>query len=321
MKYFKILYITLFFYTHIASNLYATEIKHIHFLIPGGNGGGWDKTARSVGKALTTSNLLKSASYENISGSSGGKALSYIIETAPTQKNTLMINSTPILIRSLQHLFSKSFKDLTLVSSIIADYQVLAVRTDSPLKNWSDILKTFQSNPRLLKVGGGSNRGGMDHLVSAEIFKAAGENPQNIYYLAYDAGGKALDALLKKEVDILSTGFGEVFQRHKKGDVRIIAVTSKEPIENAKNIPTFYSLGIDVVFANWRGFFAAPGIDKEKVKKIQNLLVQMLESPQWKEIQKRNGWINLYKTDKEFEKLLKDQENNIGIVIRDLGIL
>ena len=31
----------------------AAEIDKIHFLIPGGAGGGWDGTARGIGEALT----------------------------------------------------------------------------------------------------------------------------------------------------------------------------------------------------------------------------------------------------------------------------
>ena len=34
-------------------SLSAVEIKKIHFLIPGGAGGGWDGTARGTGEALT----------------------------------------------------------------------------------------------------------------------------------------------------------------------------------------------------------------------------------------------------------------------------
>ena len=38
-------------------------VDSIHFLIPGGAGGGWDGTARGTGEALTKSGLVVSASY------------------------------------------------------------------------------------------------------------------------------------------------------------------------------------------------------------------------------------------------------------------
>jgi hypothetical protein len=65
---------------------------------PGGAGGGWDGTARGTGEALTTAGLVGSASYENMSGGGGGKAIGYLIENADSQHGTLMVNSTPIVI-------------------------------------------------------------------------------------------------------------------------------------------------------------------------------------------------------------------------------
>ena len=100
-------------------------VDSIHFLIPGGAGGGWDGTARGTGEALTKSGLVGSASYENMSGGGGGKAIGYLIENADSNHGTLMVNSTPIVIRSLTGVFPHNFRDLTLVSGTIGDYAAL----------------------------------------------------------------------------------------------------------------------------------------------------------------------------------------------------
>ena len=107
---------TLFFSLGIASNVSAAEVDSIHFLIPGGAGGGWDGTARGTGEALTKAGLVGSASYENMSGGGGGKAIGYLIENASSNHGTLMVNSTPIVIRSLVGRFPHNFRDLTLVA-------------------------------------------------------------------------------------------------------------------------------------------------------------------------------------------------------------
>ena len=80
-------------------SLSAMEINKIHFLIPGGAGGGWDGTARGTGEALTKSGLIESATFENMSGGGGGKAIGYLIENSKSNHGTLMVNSTPIVIR------------------------------------------------------------------------------------------------------------------------------------------------------------------------------------------------------------------------------
>ena len=118
----------------------AADIESIHFLIPGGAGGGWDGTARGTGEALTKAGIVGKASFENMSGGGGGKAIAHLIETAKKQQNTLMVNSTPIVIRSLQKVFPQSFRDLTPIAAVIADYGAFVVRPDSPLTSWDGVL-------------------------------------------------------------------------------------------------------------------------------------------------------------------------------------
>ena len=50
----------------------------VHFLIPGGAGGGWDMTARAVGDSLSRSGIIEMASYENLSGG-GGRVFAFTV--------------------------------------------------------------------------------------------------------------------------------------------------------------------------------------------------------------------------------------------------
>ncbi|MEL6235487.1 MAG: tripartite tricarboxylate transporter substrate-binding protein, partial [Pseudomonadota bacterium] len=213
-------------------------LDSIHFLIPGGAGGGWDGTARGTGEALTKSGLIGNASYENMSGGGGGKAIAYLIENAASLHNTLMVNSTPIVIRSLTGVFPQSFRDLTPVASTIGDYAALVVQTDSALSSMGDLISAYQSNPRGTAIGGGSVPGGMDHLVAAMAMEAAGEDPTGFNYIPYDAGGKAMAALLSGEIAALSTGFSEAVELAKAGEVKILGVTSDERVSAFEDAPT-----------------------------------------------------------------------------------
>ncbi len=182
-------------------------LDSIHFLIPGGAGGGWDGTARGTGEALTKSGLIGSATYENMSGGGGGKAIGFLIENAASQQDTLMVNSTPIVIRSLTGVFPYNFRDLTLVASIIGDYAAIVVGKDSPINSMGDLVAAYKADMGGTAIGGGSVPGGMDHLVAAMVMQAAGEDPTAVKYIPYDAGGKAMAALLSGEIKALSTGF------------------------------------------------------------------------------------------------------------------
>lgn len=296
-------------------------VESIHFLIPGGAGGGWDGTARGTGEALTNAGLVGSASYENMSGGGGGKAIGYLIENADSQHGTLMVNSTPIVIRSLTGVFPHNFRDLTLVSGTIGDFAAIVVSKDSPLNNMGELLEAYKADPSATAMGGGSVPGGMDHLVAAMVMKAAGEDPTAVKYIPYDAGGKAMAALLSGEIKALSTGFSEAVELAASGEVKILGVTSDERVDAAPDAMTMKEQGIDTSFVNWRGFFAAPGLPDDKLSGYQDAIAKMYETPEWEEVRARNGWVNIHNSGKDFNTFLENQEKVIGDLMKELGFL
>jgi putative tricarboxylic transport membrane protein len=296
-------------------------LDSIHFLIPGGAGGGWDGTARGTGEALTGAGLVGSASYENMSGGGGGKAIGFLIENADSNHDTLMVNSTPIVIRSLTGVFPHNFRDLTLVSGTIGDYAAIVVGKDSPINSMEDLLAAYDADASATAIGGGSVPGGMDHLVAAMVMEAAGKDPLNVKYIPYDAGGKAMAALLSGEIVALSTGFSEAVDLANAGEVKIIGVTSDERVEAAPDAMTMKEQGIDTSFVNWRGFFAAPGLPDDKLAMYQEAIAKMYETPEWEEVRARNGWVNIYNSGDDFQTFLEDQEKVIGELMKKLGFL
>ncbi len=299
----------------------AADIESIHFLIPGGAGGGWDGTARGTGEALTKAGIVGKASYENMSGGGGGKAIAHLIETAKKQQGTLMVNSTPIVIRSLQKVFPQSFRDLTPIAGTIGDYAAFVVNTESDINDFGDLVARYKADPKKVAVGGGSVAGGMDHIVAALVMKAAGAEPTKVKYIPYDAGGKAMAGLLSKEIQALSTGFGEAAEMSKQGQVRILCVTAAERLKDAPDVPTCKEEGADAQFVNWRGFFGAPGLSDDKKQAFVAALEKMYDTPEWEAVRARNGWVNIFNADDKFVAFLEGQEKVIGDLMKELGFL
>lgn len=292
----------------------SAELDKLHFLIPGGAGGGWDGTARGTGEALTKSGMVKSVSFENMSGGGGGKAIAHLIETKDRQAGTLMVNSTPIVLRSLRGRFPQSFRDLTPIAGVIGDYGAFVVRKGSPYKTFADLTAAYAKDPRKVKIAGGSVKGGMDHLVASLAFQAYGNDPAKVRYIAYDAGGKAMAGLLSGETQALSTGLGEALEQARAGQVRILCVTSKTAVEG------YPPCGKDVEFVNWRGFFGAPGLDPKLADKYAKMLGDLQKTPQWEAVRKRNGWVNIYRPRAKFVTFLEEQEKAMKTLFKKLGI-
>ncbi|WP_299297286.1 tripartite tricarboxylate transporter substrate binding protein [uncultured Tateyamaria sp.] len=296
-------------------------VDSIHFLIPGGAGGGWDGTARGTGEALTGAGLVGTASFENMSGGGGGKAIGFLIENADSNHGTLMVNSTPIVIRSLTGVFPHNFRDLTLVAGTIGDYAAMVVGKDSPINSMADLIAAYDADPGATAVGGGSVPGGMDHLVAAMVMEAAGKDALGVKYIPYDAGGKAMAALLSGEIAALSTGFSEAVDLANAGEVKIIGVTAPERVDAYPDAQTMMEQGIDTEFVNWRGFFGAPGLPEAQLAAYQDAIAKMYATPEWEAVRARNGWVNIHNNGDDFKTFLEGQEKVIGDLMKKLGFL
>ena len=318
--------ISLVFATVLLTSISTTSfaIDKLHFVIGGGAGGGWDGTARGTGEALTKAGMLKSASFENMSGGGGGKALSYIINSKP--ENTVLVQSTPLVLRSITRHKGYvsgagvlSYKDVKPIAGVIGDYGAIAVAKNSPYKTFKDVVNAYNADPKSIKMAGGSVRGSMDHLIGALAFKKAGANPNNVVYIPYDAGGKALAGLLSGETQILSTGLGEVMGA--RDQVRIIGITAPNRVGDAPEVPTLKEQGYNVQFVNWRGFFAPKSMSGGDVKKIAKMLGDVQKTPEWETVRKRNAWVNIYNPGSKFDSFLKKQTKEMTKLMQELGVI
>ena len=321
-KLFSVLFSAILLFS--ATTTSSVAIEKLHFVIGGGAGGGWDGTARGTGEALTKAGMLKSASFENMSGGGGGKALAFMINTKPA--NTVLVQSTPLVLRSITRhkgyvsgSGTLSYKDVVPIAGVIGDYGAIAVAKNSPYKNFKDVVDAYKKNPSSIKMAGGSVRGSMDHLIGALAFQAAGANPNDVAYIPYDAGGKALAGLLSGETQIISTGLGELMGA--RDQVRIIGITAPSRVADAPDAPTLKEQGYDVQFVNWRGFFGPPNMSNKDKKALSKMLGKVMKTPEWEAVRKRNAWVNIYNSDKDFVKFLEKQTVEMTALMKKLGVI
>lgn len=300
---------------------FAQAARRLHFLVPAGVGGGWDQTARAVAEVVTRAGLVDSATLEHVSGGGGARAISYLMATGQTQPQTLMISSTPIVLRAVRGA-SPSYRELKPIAAVIADYAVIAVRADSPYRDFAALAAAVRRAPGDMRIAGGSVRAGMDHLLAARMFNvASGVDPKEVVYYPYDAGGAALGALMSGQVQALSTGLGEVLDGPGSSDLRVLAVTADERVPEASDLPTLRELGHDVTFMNWRGFFGAPQLPEATADAHAALLGQLVQTPEWETVRASHAWQTLYRPRADFAALLEAEEATARRTLAALGIV
>jgi putative tricarboxylic transport membrane protein len=307
----------------LPAGAFAQEtIDRLNLLVGFGVGGGFDQTARGTQEALQKSGLLANVSVENRTGGGGSVAIAHLIETAARQQNTLMVNGTSIVVRSLNREFSQTFRDVTLVNTITAEVFGLLVAGNSPQRDIAALTTALRANPRAVRFGGGSPRGGIDHLAASKYLKQAGVDPKAMQYVAYDGGGRAMAGLLGNEVQCLVMPYTEALTQIKAGQMRLLAIMNDRRIADVPDVPTLADAGIpNAVLANVRAYFMAPGTSQARVDAFANLIERLIATPAWEEVRARNGWNMFFRRGADAQAFFVQHERDIRALLVEQGFI
>jgi putative tricarboxylic transport membrane protein len=153
-----------------------------------------------------------------------------------------------------------------------------------------------------------------------QLAKAVGIDPKDVSFVSYDGGGELLPALLGNKIAFGASGFGEFLDQVEAGEVRVLAVTSDQPIPALKDVKTLKAQGIDLVFTNWRGIVAPPGISDADKKVWIDALTKMHDSQAWKDEEAKRGWTDAFETGDDFGAFLKEQDASVADILKQLGL-
>jgi len=298
--------------------------KPITIVAPSGAGGGWDLTARAVTKVLDETGLVKQTmTVENKPGGGGAVFMAEYATQDVKNDYKLFVNSPPIIINNLKKEGNSPFgyKDTTPLAQLTKDFGAIVVKADSKFQTLTDLLNTIKQDPKSVTVAGGSAPGSMDHLVAILPIYKSGIDPKSVKYVSYDGGGEAMAALLGGNADVIATDASSVGEYLKAGKVRVLAVSAPERLGGVlKDVPTMKELGVDAEFTIWRGVFGPKEMSSEAKAFWEETLKKLSEHEKWKEELQKQGWAAEYRNSDEFTKFLQEQEQQIGDLLKSLGM-
>jgi putative tricarboxylic transport membrane protein len=291
----------------------------LRLMVPNTPGSGYDVTARTVAQVMQDSEVASGVQVYNLPGAGGTVGLQRLVNEKGNGKLAMQMG-LGVVGAAYTSKSKATLTDTTPLAKLIEEAGAIVVSKDSPYKTIDDLVTAWKKNPKKVAVGGGSSPGGPDHLLPMQLAKAVGIEPKDVNYVSYDGGGELLPAILGNKIAFGASGFGEFLDQIEAGQVRVLAVTSEEPIAAVEDAPTLKSSGIDLVFTNWRGFVAPPGItDAQKTAWI-DALTTMHESKEWKAELTKRGWTDAFVTGDEFGTYLKDQDKSVAGLLAELGL-
>ncbi|MEO6199708.1 MAG: tripartite tricarboxylate transporter substrate-binding protein [Cryobacterium sp.] len=300
----------------------ATEsgpIKNLQVMIPNAPGSGYDVTGRAAVKVMDEIGVTTGTEVTNLAGAGGTVGLARTL-TEKGNKDFMLLMGLGVVGAAYTNETDAKVADATPIARLIEEAGAIFVPTSSPYKTIDDLIVAWKKNPGGFPVGGGSSPGGPDHLLPMQLADAVGIEASDVNYVAYDGGGELLPAILGGKLEFAASGYGEFLEQVKAGELRVLAVTSEERVP-VLDAPTLKEQGVDLVFTNWRGLLAAPGLTKAETARLVAAVTTMHDSAEWEQILTNNGWTDAFITGADFAAFLTDQDKRVATVLTDLGLV
>ncbi|MER8024127.1 tripartite tricarboxylate transporter substrate-binding protein [Glutamicibacter protophormiae] len=293
-------------------------VEGLRILVPNTPGGGYDTTARVAAKVMEETDIAANPEVFNLAGAGGTVGLARIVNESGNG-DLAMLMGLGVVGASYTNDTDAKLTDTTPIAKLIEEPGAIMVSKDSEFKTIDDLVEAWKKDPGSISVGGGSSPGGPDHLLPMQLAQTVGIDPTKVNFVSYDGGGDLLPAILGNKVDVAASGAGEYMQQIEKGEIRVLATSGEERLENV-DAPTFIESGIDLNFTNWRGVVAPPEISEADKEKWITALTTMHESDAWKQALETNGWTDAFITGDEFSTFLTEQDQRVADVLKALGL-
>jgi putative tricarboxylic transport membrane protein len=285
---------------------------------PAGAGGGWDSAARSLQEVMMATGAAKSVQVVNVPGAGGTVGLAQFIGAAKGSADQMLVAGITLVGASISNSSPVSLADVTPVARLTGDPLVIVVPKDSPIKTIADLQAQIKADvAKTIWVGGSA--GGADHILAALVTQESGEDPSKINYIAYSGGGESLAAMLGGQATAGVSGYGEWEGQIKSGDLRALAISYPEPIEGIEAQP-LKAQGLNIELVNWRGIFAGPGVEGEKLEALKAAVDKTLKSEQWKATLSTRGWADYYAKAEDFGPFVTSETERVHGILKSIGL-
>lgn len=296
----------------------ADDLSELRILVPNAPGSGYDVTARAAAKALEDADVIHGVEVFNLPGGGGVVGLRRLGYERGNGR-LMMLMGLGVVGGQYAGTARVTLQDTTPIARLVEEPAILVVTRDSPYRDLTELITAWRADPAAVPVGGGSSAGGPDHLAPMLIADAVGIPPRQVTYRQYDGGGDLLAAILHHQVAFGVSGLSEYADQITSGQLRVLAVTSDRRIPSIF-APTLREQNVDVVFTNWRGIVAPPGLNERDTVAMRDAVAQLHESPQWRTALTKYGWTDAYLDGSAFGDFLRAENERLGRLLGGLGL-
>jgi tripartite-type tricarboxylate transporter receptor subunit TctC len=282
-------------------------------------GGQADIAARPAAQALQ-SVLGQSVIVENRAGAGGGIAAAYVLRNPPDGYTMLMALSAAVVLPEAERIAGRKppyeMSDFVPVARVLADPNLLAVRTDSPYTSVKDLVDDAKKRPGAIAYSSSGVLGGV-HICMEMFRQAAGIE---LLHVPYSGGAPALTALFTGDVAMTALGAAPLKSFSDSGKLRVLATFGAERHPAFPDAPTFKELGYDnVVFYAWVGLFVPKAVPQPVLSHLREAMRQVMTDPQVIAAYTRAGTPPAYLDAPEFSAYIAEDSARLMKTVQVIG--
>jgi tripartite-type tricarboxylate transporter receptor subunit TctC len=281
-------------------------------------GGSSDVLARAVADAMSH-DLGQQIAVDNRPGAGGQIGAEAVAHAAPDGYTVLFgTNGTlgigPALYKNLRY---DPLHDLAPVGILHKLPLLLIVNPSIPAKNLHELIDYARANPGKLSFAS-AGVGSVSHLAG-ELFKE--EAKIDILHVPYKGGGAAVTDLISGRVSMMLETIPNALPLARSGQMRAIAVTTKERSSSAPDIPTLAESGLpDFDVSAWTGLFVPVGTPRAIVDRLNTETRKITGEKRYVDLIQSMGTNVAASSPEEFGAFVRDDIARWTKVIEHAGI-
>jgi len=280
-------------------------------------GGSFDAIARLLAEKLKDE-LHRPVVVENKPGA-GGRLVVETLKMAPADGSVVMLGPDaltsiyPLTVRKLSY---DPKTDLVPISSILEFPFALGMGTEPNVKTLPEYVKWAKANPDKANFGHPA-RGASHHFLGLLLGQAIGVPMQDV---PFQGSGPMMVNLMGGQITSGIELFGGMYEHHRAGKLRIVAISSPHRLPQAPDIPTFAEQGYPAMVAmGFNALYAPPRTPASAVATWNQALRKVLDQPAVQERLQALGYQTKPSTPEELSRRSADALQFWGPVIKASG--
>jgi len=255
---------------------------------------------------------------ENKPGASGTIGAEFVAK-APPDGHTIMVGPASAL--TAPHLYSKLnydvIKDLQPITNIGSTSLALVVHKDFPANTLREFIAYVKARQGQLNYGSPGN--GTHHHMCMELFKL--QMGLDIVHIPYKGSSGAENDLIAGTIPMMFLPIHVALPKIRAGQIKILGSTLRERHPLFPDILSLHEQGVTNYDVDlWVGVWAPAGISAEILAKYNSELRAIVAQPEMREQLARQGLVPNTMTVEAFTKLVKDDYDKWGRVMREANI-